>query len=105
MDKTDPHLRANKISSRVAPASSAARMWWRVPSGFRLVQAAFKLTLTNSINLRGRTESFHGLVLILKQSWAHFGSHSRSVSKAESQGPTGGPVTALVFSLSSLLII
>ncbi len=54
MDKTDPHLRTNKISSRVAPASSAARMWWRVPSALRLVQAAFKLTLTNSINFRGQ---------------------------------------------------
>ena len=42
IDMTDPHLRTKRISSRVAPASSAARMWRRVPSGFRLVQAAFK---------------------------------------------------------------
>ena len=29
MDITDAHFRTNKISSRVAPASSAARMWRR----------------------------------------------------------------------------
>jgi hypothetical protein len=37
-------LRTNKISSQEAPASSAARMWRRVPSGLRLVQAAFNPT-------------------------------------------------------------
>src|SRR5579872_1456289 len=105
MDKDDPHLRTNKISSRVAPASRAARMWCRVPTALRLVQAAFKLTPTNSINLRGRTEWLHGLVLILKQSSAHFGSHSRNLSKAESQGPVGAPVTPSVFSLYSILFL
>ena len=55
IDMTDAHLRTKRISSRVAPASSAARMWRRVPSGLRFVQAAFKPTLTNSMNLRGRT--------------------------------------------------
>src|SRR5271155_5041220 len=103
MDRTDPHLRTNKISSRVAPASSAARMWWRVPSALRLVQAAFKLTLTNSMNLRGRTEWVHGLVLILTQDSANFGSHSRSLSKAESQGPLGVSVSEPVFSLYSFV--
>src|SRR5713101_1305633 len=104
MDKTEAHLRTNKISSRIAPASSAARMWRRVPSGLRFVQAAFKPTLTNSINLRGRTPLVHGLVLILKQASAHFGSHSRSVSKGESQGPAGRSVASPMFSLSSLVI-
>src|ERR1700720_4083344 len=60
-------LRTNKISSREAPASSAVRMWRRVPSGLRLVQAAFNPIPTNSINLRGRTPEFHGLVVILVQ--------------------------------------
>src|SRR5277367_2068705 len=99
MDSIDPHLRTNKISSRVAPASSAARMWCRVPSGSRFVQAAFRLTLTSSINLRVRTECVHGLVLILKHSSAHFGSHSRSVFRAESHGPVGRSVTASAFCL------
>src|SRR5216683_1929045 len=103
MDKTEAHLRTNKISSRIAPASSAARMWRRVPSALRFVQAAFKPTLTNSTNLRGRTLRVHGLVLILKQSSAHFGSHSRSVSKAESQGPVGGSVIPPVFFLNSFV--
>src|SRR6266849_3087762 len=103
MDGIDPHLRANKISSRVAPASSAARMWCRVPCALRFVQAAFKLTLTNSINLRGSTRWVHGLVLILKQSSAHCGSHSRSVSQAESQGPAGRSVALLVFALQSFV--
>ncbi len=31
-----PHLRTKRISSRVAPASSAARMWCRVPSGIEV---------------------------------------------------------------------
>src|SRR5271170_5223894 len=108
MDRIDPHLRTNKISSRVAPASSAARMWCRVPSGSRFVQAAFRLTLTSSINLRGRTECVHGLVLILKHSSAHIGSHSRSVFRAESQGPFGGSVTlpmSFLGSFASLLMI
>src|SRR5580704_11885772 len=98
MDMTAPHLRTNKISSRVAPASRAALIWRRVPPALRLVQAAFKLTPTNSINFRGKTEWVHGLVLILKQSSAHFGSQSRNLSKAESQGPVGVP-TPSVFSL------
>src|SRR5580700_484513 len=97
MDNEDPHLRTNIISSRVAPASSAARMWRRVPSALRLVQAAFKLTLTNSINFRGKTERVHGLVLILRQSSAHFGSHSRNLSKAESQGPVSCPCSTMAF--------
>src|SRR5271169_3772571 len=104
MDKIDPHLRTNKISSRVAPTPSAARMWCRVPSGLRFVQAAFRLTLTSSINLRGRTECVHGLVLILKHSSAHIGSHSRSVFRAESQGPFGGSVSTLLVSLSSFFV-
>jgi hypothetical protein len=40
MDRTEPHLRANKISSRVAPASIAARIWWRVPKRFYTYQIA-----------------------------------------------------------------
>ena len=57
-------LRTKRISSRVAPASRAARMWRRVPSGLRLVQAAFSPTPTSSMNLRGRTPLVQGFVVI-----------------------------------------
>src|SRR5215468_6133567 len=40
IDITDAILRIMRISSRVAPASSAARIWRRVPSALRFVQAA-----------------------------------------------------------------
>jgi hypothetical protein len=33
IDSKELHLRTNRISSRVAPAASAARMWRRVASG------------------------------------------------------------------------
>lgn len=80
-------------------------MWWRIPSGLRFVQAAFRLTLTNSINFRGRTLWVHGLVLILKQSSAHCGSHSRNVSREESHGPAGTSVTSSVFPLRFLVSV
>src|SRR5215471_11524114 len=87
MDITDAHFRTNRISSRVAPASSAARMWRRVPSGLRFVQAAFIPTPINSTSLRDKTPLVHGLVVIFTHASAHFGSHSRNWSTAESQGP------------------
>src|SRR5271166_5091244 len=81
------HFSTKRISSRVAPASSPARMWRRVPSGLRLLQAAFKPTLTNSMNLRGRTPAVHGFVVIFTHVAAQAVSHSLSVAKAASHGP------------------
>src|SRR5262247_1735460 len=90
MDITEAHLSTKRISSRVAPAASAARMWRRVPSGLRLVQAAFNPMLTSSMNLRDSTPVLHGFVDILKHVPAHCGSHSSSVSNAASHGPVAG---------------
>ena len=84
---TEAHLSTKRISSRVAPALSAARMWRRVPSGLRLVHAALRPTATNSMNLRGSTPSVHGFVVIVAQVAAHAGSHSLSLANAGSQGP------------------
>src|SRR5262249_3495859 len=86
MDITDAHLRTNKISLRLAPAARAARMWRRVPSGFRFVREAFKPTLTNSTNLAGNTASVQGFVVIFTQCSAQAGSHSRSLFSAAVQG-------------------
>src|SRR5215470_2508210 len=86
MDITDAHLRTNKISLRLAPAARAALMWRRVPSGFRFVREAFKATLTNSTNLRGKIPSVQGFVVIFTQSSAQAGSHSRSLFSAAAQG-------------------
>src|SRR5262245_49071446 len=98
MDITEAHLSTKRISSRVAPAASAARMWRRVPSGLRLVQAAFNPMLTSSMNLRGRTPVTQGFVVIFTHVSAHCGSHWRSVFNARSHGP-------LVVALSSSAII
>ena len=87
IDIREPALSTNKISSRVAPASSAARMCRRVPSGLRLVHAAFIARLINSTVLRGKTPELHGLVVIFAQASAHAGSHSRSCASAASHGP------------------
>src|SRR5215471_13047951 len=87
IDITEAHLSTKSISSRVAPAASAARMWRRVPSGLRLVQAAFNPTLTSSMNLRDSTPLVHGFVVIVTQVSAQAGSHCRSCSRAGSHGP------------------
>ena len=99
---TEAIFRIIRISSRVAPASSARRMWRRVPSGFRFVQAAFTARLINSIVFRGRTPFLHGSVVIFTHASAQFGSYSRSVSNAASHGPVvcrvaGVPGGASVF--------
>src|SRR5271170_6909619 len=86
-DIREPALSTNRISSRVAPASSAARMCRRVPSGLRLVHAAFIARLINSTVLRGKTAELHGLVVIFAQVSAHSGSHSRICASAASHGP------------------
>jgi DNA replication protein DnaC len=44
MDRTEAILSTIRISSRVAPSRSAARMCRHVPSGFRFVQDAFIVT-------------------------------------------------------------
>src|SRR6516164_1641925 len=89
MDITDAHLRTNKISWRLAPAASAARMWRRVPSGFRFVRPAFNPTLANSINLMGKIPSIQGFVVIFTHSSAQDGSHSRNRLNAVAQGLAG----------------
>jgi hypothetical protein len=48
IEMTDAILNTIKISSRVAPASSAARMCRRVPFALRFVQATLSDTLINS---------------------------------------------------------
>jgi hypothetical protein len=55
IDIADAILKTMRISSRLAPASRAVRIWRRLPSGLRLVQAAFKPTLTSAANLRGES--------------------------------------------------
>src|SRR6516225_1245111 len=86
MDITDAHFRANRISWRFAPAAMAARIWRRVPSGLRFVCAAFKATLTNSMNLVGKAPSVQGFVVILTACSAQRGSHSRSLLSAAAHG-------------------
>src|SRR5262245_13513304 len=87
IDITDAILRIVRISSRVAPTSSAARMCRRVPSGLRFVQAALSATPTNSTNLRGRTPLVQGFVVIFSHAAVQLGSHCFSSSKAWSHGP------------------
>src|SRR5271166_816479 len=87
IDMTDAILKTIKISSRVAPASSAARMWRGVPSALRFAQATLSATLINSTVLRERTPEVHGLVDMFTHVSVHFGSHSRIWSKAASHGP------------------
>src|SRR5277367_5289883 len=82
-----PHLRTRRISSRVAPASSAARIWRRVPSSSRFVQEQFSARKISSTSLRGRTPLVHGFMPTRNSSSAPLGSHSLSLSKDEPQGP------------------
>ena len=60
IDSRDPILRIIRISSRVAPASSAPRMWRRVPPALKFVMAAFTARLISSMSLRGRMPLVHG---------------------------------------------
>ena len=62
IDRRDAILRIIRISSRVAPASSAPRMWRRVPPALRFVQAAFTAMLISSMSLRGSMPLVHGIV-------------------------------------------
>src|SRR5271163_2272947 len=87
-----PHLRTMRISSRVAPASSAARIWRRVPSSSRFVQEQFSAREISSTSLRGRTPLVHGFVPTRSSSSAPLGSHSLSLSKDEPQGSAGRAV-------------
>ena len=86
-DMTEAILSTIRISSRLAPASSAARMWRRVSSRLRFVQAAFKATPISSTVLRGRTPEARGLVDMFTHVSAHFGSLWRSWASAVSHGP------------------
>src|SRR5215469_12287025 len=94
MDITEAHLRTNKISWRRAPAAMAARIWRRVPSGFRLVREAFNPMSTNSMNLVGKTPSAKGFVVIFTACPAQTGSHSRSLFTAATQGLVAWSVAA-----------
>src|SRR4029453_11486880 len=69
---------------------SAARIWRRVPSGLRVVHAAFNPTLTSSMNLRDSTPLVHGFVVIVTQVSDQAGSHSRRRASAGAQGPDAG---------------
>src|SRR6516225_2238074 len=102
---TEAIFRTVKISSRLAPASSAARMCRRVPSGLRFVQAAFSPTPISSMSFRERTPLVHGFVDIFSQAAAQLGSHSRSCWIALSQGPIGvfAVASVLMFSSSSFV--
>src|SRR6266481_9849089 len=86
MDITDAHFRTKRISCLFAPAAMAARMCRRVPSGLRFVCAAFKPTLTSSMNLVGKTPSVQGFVVIFTACSAQAGSHSRSLLSAAAHG-------------------
>src|SRR5271157_1012712 len=106
MDMRDAIFSTSRISSRVAPAWSAARIWRRRPSASRLVQAEFKATPTSSTNFSCRTPPVQGLVVILRQVSAHFGSHFSNVAKASPQGPSSfdsSDVSVVV--LSALLLM
>src|SRR5271157_6240931 len=95
-----------RISSRVAPAWSAARMWRRVPSGFRLVQAAFNATPISSTSFRCRIPPVQGFVVMLRQVSAHFGSHLCNWARASPQGPVSlGRSVFGVVALPALLLI
>src|SRR5260370_12929169 len=61
-------------------------MWGGAPSGLKFVCAAFRPTLTNSMNLVGKTPSFQGLVVIFTACSAQAGSHSRSLLSAAAHG-------------------
>src|SRR5215813_8581743 len=88
MDMTEAHLRTNKISWRLAPAAMAARIWRRVPSGFRLAREAFNPTSTNSMNLEGSGPSDGEFVVSFTACSAQTVSHSRSLFNAFTQGLT-----------------
>src|SRR5277367_3428307 len=81
-----PHLRTRRTSSRVAPASSDARIWRRVPVSSRFVQEQYSPREISSTSLRGRTPLVHGFVPTRNRSSAPLGSHSLSFSKDEPQG-------------------
>src|SRR6516225_6861223 len=104
MDIPDAHFRTNKISCRFAPAAMAALIWRRVPSGLRFVCAAFKPTLTNSVNLVGKAPSVQGFVVILTACSAQRGSHSRSLLKAAAHGLAAWSLLR-VFAVSSPVAI
>lgn len=94
IDRRDAILRIIRISSRVAPASSAPRMWRRVPPALRFVQAAFTAMLISSMSLRGSMLLVHGLSDILRHWSTQMGSHSRSLASARlSHGPVEGTST------------
>jgi len=96
-----------RISSRLAPASSAARICRRVPSGLRFVQAALTAKPISSTALRGRTSCFQGFSVTRSAASAHAGSHSRNFANAiASQGPGEdvSPVAAAAEALSLLVI-
>src|SRR5262249_37062046 len=98
---TEPHFSTKRISSRVAPASSAARIWRRVPSAFGFGQATFTATPASSMNFRGRAPLVPRVIVLFTQASAHFGSHSRSLLEA---AVSHGPVV-VARSSSALILI
>jgi hypothetical protein len=106
IDRSDAIFRTIRISSRLAPACSAARMCRRVPSGLRFVHAALTATPISSTSLRGKMPVVQGLVLICSQASAQTGSHARSRASTGSQGPVSGrPAASLLIDLVFLITI
>src|SRR5688572_10404251 len=91
------------------PASSAARIWRRVPVSSRFVHAQRSETGINSTSLRGSTLLFHGFVPRRNSSSAPWGSHSLSLSREESHGFIGGAgltpdCLSVVFSFKGVIV-
>src|SRR5450755_2534943 len=74
------HLITIRISSRVAPAASAARIWRRVPSALRFVLEDWSAMQISSMSLTGKTPLVHGFVLIFRYFSAQSASHSVNLS-------------------------
>ena len=108
IDSSDAIFTTVRISFGVAPAASAARMWRRVPSACKFVQAAFTAMQISSTSLSGRMPLVHGSVVNLRQASAQLASNSRSLSSAGSyQGPvcSGWPVVDILSAVRSFAIL
>ena len=66
IDSSDAIFTTVSTSFGVAPAASAARMWRRVPSACKFVQAAFTAMQISSTSLSGRMPLVHGSVVNLR---------------------------------------
>ena len=87
MPRTLTPLKVSRISSPVAPASSAARMWRRMPASFRCVHAALSAIQISSIHFTGSTPVVHGLFVIRAHRSVHSGSHCANWSIAGPHAP------------------